>query len=63
MKVKLRKWMKKNKGIVTLWTIMSFGTLFLVIQRLGFNTLYLIIFFLPLFALAMGRMVQELRKS
>jgi hypothetical protein len=62
MKVNLKKWVKSNSAYVTLWTLMGFIALGLVIYELGIYTLALIMPFLPPFIIAMVRMVQELRK-
>jgi len=62
MKVNLKKWIRANKAYVAIWILMGLIVLGLVIYELGIYTLAVIIPFLPLFIIAMVRMVQELRK-
>jgi len=62
MKVNLKKWMRTNGAYVTIWILMGFIALGLVISELGIYTLAIIIPFLPPFIIAIVRMVQELRK-
>ncbi|MFH1821278.1 MAG: hypothetical protein ABH852_02405 [Methanobacteriota archaeon] len=62
MKVQLRGWMRDNAKYVALWIFMGLTLLALVIREIGINTLAVILPFLPPFAIAMLKMVKELRK-
>lgn len=61
MRVNLREWMRSNRMYIALWISMGLATLALIIRELGIYTLVLILPFLPLLAISLARMAQELR--
>jgi len=62
VRVNLQEWMRSNRVYVAAWILMGLATLGLIVRELGIYTLILILPFLPLLAISLVRMAQELKK-
>jgi hypothetical protein len=62
MRVNLKIWMKSNDKLLGAWIGIGLVTLWLIVKELRIYTLPLISPFLPLFIVAVIKMIKELKK-